>query len=145
MNIIIAIMFFTTIMPNFNDNINNIINSKTEHRITSYYTGTITADGTKIDYDKVLSGDDKFVAISQCSYMYKKYPYGSLIFINNINSFDPLIGGFYFVHDCTAKWVANKWPIGTIDILRHPTWDNQFREYSNVYLIFKGDGKREWN
>lgn len=98
-----------------------------EHRITTYSTGHRTADGSVIDYDKVASGEIRWCAVSRQHRA--MYPYGTLIYVDG--------HGLYVVRDTMSVWVSEKWPEGTIDILCHPSWNNQWRDWRRVWVIFK--------
>ena len=116
-NILIAILV----------SLSNIAATETEHRITTYSTGHRTADGSVIDYSGVANGTVRWCAVDQQHR--KRYPYGSIILVEG--------RGFFIVHDCTAAWVGRKWPEGTVDLLCHPSWDNQWREWKRVWIIWR--------
>lgn len=97
----------------------------TEHRITCYDSGRLTADGTVIDWAAVDRGEQRIVAVSRQHRA--MYPYGTIILVEG--------HGLYVVRDTMSKWVSNKWPEGTIDIAYR---GKDFREWRRVWVIFKG-------
>ena len=97
------------------DSLNNIINSKPplqkEVTLTVYHpvesqcdnTPLITANGTKIDLEKLKNGEIKYCAVSRD--LLKEFPYGSMIYIDGY--------GEYKVVDTMNKRITN-----TVDILQ---------------------------
>ncbi len=67
---------------------------------------TVTADGSKINMNKLKQGEVKWCAVSRD--LLKHYPYGSKIYIEG--------HGWYEVHDTCNKRYTN-----LVDILIHPT------------------------
>lgn len=98
------------------DSLNDIINSKQppfqkEVTLTVYHpvesqcdnTPLITANGTKIDLEKLKNGEIKYCAVSRD--LLKEFPYGSMIYIDGYEE--------YKVVDTMNKRITN-----TVDILQ---------------------------
>jgi len=113
-NILIAILV----------SLSNIAATETEHRITCYDSGRLTADGTVIDWEAVDRGEQRIVAVSRQHRA--MYPYGTIIFVEG--------HGFYTVRDTMSKWVSEKWREGTIDIAYR---GKDFREWKRVWIIWR--------
>ena len=90
----------------------------------------ITADGTKIDHNKVKSGEQKIVAISR-DLLYA-IPLGSLIYVEG--------HGYYEVRDTMNSRFKHR-----IDILQHSSKKNFKKDNIKIKLVKKPPIKKNKN